>query len=70
MALSSLEAKYCGAAAAACEVAWLHKLLGDFGILMNRKFVIYCDNLSSIPLAQNPMFHAKTKHVEVHYPYI
>ncbi|MCO5576018.1 hypothetical protein L7F22_029825 [Adiantum nelumboides] len=32
--------------------------------------VIYCDNLSSIQLAQNSMFHARRKHIEVHYHFV
>jgi hypothetical protein len=32
--------------------------------------VIYCDNISSILLANNPIYHAKTKHIEVHYHFI
>jgi hypothetical protein len=32
--------------------------------------VIYCDNISSILLANNPVYHAKTKHIEVHYHFI
>ena len=31
---------------------------------------IYCDNLSSIQLAKNPVFHARTKHIEVHYHFV
>ena len=31
---------------------------------------IYCDNLSSIQLAKNPVFHAWTKHIEVHYHFV
>ncbi|MCO5588608.1 hypothetical protein L7F22_042565 [Adiantum nelumboides] len=70
IALSSTEAKYRGAAVAACEGAWLELLLGDLGIQVQRPIVIHCDNLSSIQLAQNPMFHARTKHIEVHYHFI
>ncbi len=55
---------------AACEVAWLRKLLGDLGLHVDRHVVIYCDNFSSIQLARNPMFHARTKHIEVHYHFI
>ena len=47
-ALSSLEADYRTGAVAACEVAWLHMLLGDLGIQVQLSIVIYCDNLSSI----------------------
>ena len=32
--------------------------------------MIYCDNLSSIQLAKNPVFHARTKHIEVHYNFV
>ena len=31
---------------------------------------IFCSNLSSIYLAENPIFHARTKHIEVHCHFI
>ena len=34
---------------------------------MTDPVVIYCDNLSNIQLAKNPVFHAWTKHIDVHY---
>ncbi len=37
---------------------------------MDTPVVIYCDNISSILLANNPVYHAKTKHIEVHYHFI
>ena len=37
---------------------------------MSDPTTIYCDNLSSIQLAKNPVFHARTKHIEVHYHFI
>jgi hypothetical protein len=55
---------------ATCEVAWLRKLLRDLGLHVDKQVVIYCDNLSSIQLAKNPVFHAQTKHIEVHYHFI
>ncbi|MCO5569367.1 hypothetical protein L7F22_023079 [Adiantum nelumboides] len=69
-ALSSTEPEYRGAAVAACDVAWLELLLGDLGIQVQRPVVIHCDNLSSIQLTRNPVFHARTKHIEVHYHFI
>ena len=45
-------------------------LLVDLGIQVHVPVVIYCDNLSSIQLARNPVFHARTKHIEVHYHFI
>jgi uncharacterized 2Fe-2S/4Fe-4S cluster protein (DUF4445 family) len=32
--------------------------------------VIYCDNISNILLANNPVYHVRTKHIEVHYHFI
>jgi hypothetical protein len=70
IALSSTEAEYKVATMAACEIAWLHKLFGDLGLHVDRQVVIYCDNLNNIQLVRNPVFHARTKHIEVHYHFI
>ncbi|MCO5564837.1 hypothetical protein L7F22_018505 [Adiantum nelumboides] len=70
IALSSTKAEYRGAIAAACEVAWLEMLLRDLEIHVQDPVVIYCDNFSSIQLVRNPVFHARTKHIEVHYHFI
>jgi len=37
---------------------------------MDAPVVIYCDNISSILFANNPVYHARTKHIEVHYHFI
>jgi hypothetical protein len=37
---------------------------------MDAPVVIYCDNISSILLANNPIYHARTKLIEVHYHFI
>jgi histone deacetylase 1/2 len=67
VALSSTEVEYRGVSIVACEVVWLQKLLSDLGQLVDAPIVIYCDNISSILLANNSVYHAKTKHIEVHY---
>jgi len=70
VALSSTEVEYRGAAIVACEVVWLQKLLLDLGQSVDALVVIYCDNISSILLANNPVYHARTKHIKVHYHFI
>jgi hypothetical protein len=70
VALSSTEVEYKGAAIVVCEVVWLQKLLSDLGQSVDALVVIYYDNISSILLANNPIYHAKTKHIEVHYNFI
>ncbi len=37
---------------------------------MDALVVIYCDNISSIVLANNLVYHARTKHIKVHYCFI
>jgi hypothetical protein len=37
---------------------------------MDAPVVIYYDNISSILLANNSVYHGRTKHIEVHYPFI
>ncbi len=40
------------------------------GQLVDALVIIYCDNISSILLANNPVYHARIKHIEVHYHFI
>jgi hypothetical protein len=49
---------------------WLKRLLKDLHEEVSDPIVIYSDNLSSIQLAKNPVFHARTKHIEVHYHFV
>jgi len=64
------QVEYRGEVIAACEVVWLQKLLSDLGQLVDAPVVIYCDNINSILLANNSVYHARTKHIEVHYHFI
>ena len=55
---------------AACEVVWLQKLLCDLDVQVDGPVVIYCENMSSIQLSRNLVFHARTKHIEMHYHFV
>jgi len=68
--LSSTEVEYRSTAMAAQESTWLKQLMEDLHQSAEYQVRIFCDNLSSIRLAENPVFHARTKHIEVHYHYI
>jgi hypothetical protein len=70
VALSSTEVEYRGAAVATCEAVWLKRLLKDLHEEVSTLTVIYSDNLNSIQLAKNPVFHPWTKHIEVHYHFV
>ena len=65
--LSTTEAEYIAACSASSEVVWLRKMLsGLFGLEMDAT-CIYCDNQSCIKLFDNPVFHDKSKHIEIKY---
>jgi len=69
-ALSSTKAKYRGVAIVAYEVVWLQKLLSDLGQSVDGPVVIYYDNISNILLVNNPVYHVRTKYIEVHHHFI
>ncbi len=68
--ISNTKTKYRGAAIVACEVIWLQKLLSYLGQLMDALVVICYDNINSILLANNLVYHVRTKHIEVYYHFI
>jgi hypothetical protein len=37
---------------------------------MQLALLMHCDNQSAIKLAKNPVFHARTKHIEVHHHFV
>jgi hypothetical protein len=70
VALSSTEAEYRVLTEGAKEATWLRLLLNNLGMFPDSTVMIMCDNMSCMKIARNPVFHARTKHVEVHYHYI
>jgi hypothetical protein len=70
MVLSTTEAECIALSVAVHEAVWLHKILADlFGHVMDST-VIHCDNQSCVKLSGNPLFHDKSKHIEIKYHYI
>ncbi|XP_028080397.1 uncharacterized protein LOC114281984 [Camellia sinensis] len=63
---SSTEAEYRAFAQASAELQWIHMLLQELSLSF-ATLVLWCDNLSAISLASNPIFHALTKNIEVDY---
>ncbi|GJY14422.1 integrase [Tanacetum coccineum] len=68
--LSSTEAKYVAATMTAQECMWLKRLVRDMMGKFEYAVKVRCDNESTIKLASNPVFHARTKHIEVRHHYI
>ncbi|CAN6563085.1 unnamed protein product [Malus baccata var. baccata] len=62
---SSAEAEFRGMAHGICELLWLRKLLEGLGFKPKETMRLYCDNKSARDIADNPVQHDRTKHVEV-----
>ena len=70
MVLSSTEAEYMETSQASCEALWLHKLMVDLFDMELSPTVIKCDNQSCIKFSENPVFHDRSKHIEIRYHFI
>ncbi|KAG7636056.1 Zinc finger CCHC-type [Arabidopsis thaliana x Arabidopsis arenosa] len=61
---SFVEAEYRALALATCELVWLHTLL----MSLKASYlvpVLYSDSTAAIYIATNPVFHERTKHIEL-----
>jgi hypothetical protein len=50
---------------ACCELTWLRHLLRDLGISHQESDLLYCDNKAALHIAANPVFHERTRHIEM-----
>jgi hypothetical protein len=69
VALSTAEAKYIAASACCAQLLWMKQTLRDFGCEFN-KIPLLCDNESAIKLANNPVQHSRTKHIDIRHHFL
>ena len=67
---SSTEAEYKALANGAAEAIWIDSVLTELGVPRRRTPILWCDNLGATYLTANPMFHARTKHIEIDFHFV
>ncbi|KAD3642361.1 hypothetical protein E3N88_31585 [Mikania micrantha] len=67
---SSTESEYKALADTVAELTWLQTLLQELRVRVQSVPTLWCDNLGATYLSANPVFHARTKHVEVDFHFV
>jgi hypothetical protein len=67
--LSTAKAEYIAVSSCCAQILWMKATLNDFGIKF-KDVPLLCDNKSAIKLTNNPVQHARTKHINVHHHFI
>ena len=57
-------------ALATCELIWFKQLLQELRFGKDEQMTLVCDNQAALHIAFNPVFHERTKHIEVECHFI
>lgn len=68
--LSSTEAEYKAISSAAREAIWCRRCFAEIGQKQKEPTILYCNNMGAIALSNNPVYHARTKHIGVYHHFI
>jgi hypothetical protein len=69
VALSTAEVEYVAAGQCCTQLLWMRQTLQDFGYYLS-KVPLLCDNESAIRLADNPVEHSRTKHIDIWHHFL
>jgi hypothetical protein len=69
IALSTAEAEYIAVGHCCAQLLWMRQTLRDYGYKLS-KVPLLCDNESAIHMANNPVEHNRTKHIDIRYHFL
>ncbi|KAK6151684.1 hypothetical protein DH2020_014319 [Rehmannia glutinosa] len=69
VSLSTAEAEYISTAFCCTQLLWMKQTLADYKCSFE-SVPIFCDNISAINIAQNPVNHNRTKHIEIRHHFL
>ena len=65
MSRNSAEFEYRALMFATSEIIWIQSILQEIYLSSSSPPLLWCDNKSAAHLATSPVFHARTKHIEM-----
>lgn len=65
MYVSYVEAEYIVMATTTRELLWLQNLISEFHIQSSTPIALYCNNIITIQITKNHVFHERTKHLDI-----
>jgi hypothetical protein len=69
VALYTAKVEYVSAGQYCAQLLWMRQTLWDFGYNLS-KLPLICDNESAIRLADNPVEHSRTKHIDIRHHFL
>jgi hypothetical protein len=69
VALSTAEVEYIIVGHCCAQLLWMRQTLRDYGYKLS-KVPLLCDNESAIRMADNPVEHSRTKHIDIRYHFL
>jgi hypothetical protein len=69
MALSTVEMEYISAGACCAQILYMKQSLLDYGVVLDR-VPLLCDNESVVKIANNPVQHSRTKHIDIRHHFL
>jgi hypothetical protein len=69
MALSTMEAEYISAGACSAQILYMKQSLLDYGVVLDR-VPLLCYNESAVKIANNPVQHSRTKHIDIRHHFL
>jgi hypothetical protein len=69
VALSTAEAEYIAAGHCCVRLLWMRQTLRDYDYKL-RKVPLLCANESAFRMANNPVEHSRTKHIDIRYHFL
>jgi hypothetical protein len=70
VSLSTTEAEFIGLSCSLSEMLWVKGLLQELEFKTPETTILYGDNQGAINLSKNPMYHSRTKHIDIRHKFI